>query len=139
MQNTTALLFIFLFSSQRIFHGFINTFYVISLHSFHQYVWTWEGGGLVSVNHCTTWGSVPCLWHLGHSGEESLMLLDTLLCDNSLEPIVCPSICSFVCLLVNPFIRQNYLWAPKGPFRCSRRLKPSVGARKKPPVGGLNF
>ena len=28
---------------------------------------------------------------------------------------------------------------PEGPHRCSRRLQPSAGARKKPPVGGLNF
>merc|ERR1712071_346336 len=30
-------------------------------------------------------------------------------------------------------------WGPKGPIICSRRLQPSAGARKKPPVGGLNF
>ena len=28
---------------------------------------------------------------------------------------------------------------PKGSTVCSRRLQPSAGARKKPPVGGLNF
>ena len=27
----------------------------------------------------------------------------------------------------------------KGPFYCSLRFQPSAGARKKPPVGGLNF
>ena len=30
-------------------------------------------------------------------------------------------------------------WGLKGPIVCSRRLQPSAEARKKPPVGGLNF
>ena len=31
------------------------------------------------------------------------------------------------------------LLGPKGPIVSSRRLQPSAEARKKPPVGGLNF
>ena len=31
------------------------------------------------------------------------------------------------------------IWEKVGPTVCSRRLQPSAGARKKPPVGGLNF
>ena len=43
---------------------------------------------------------------------------------NSLKPVVRPS--------VSPSIRQNHLWAQMA-------LQPSSEARKKPPVGGLNF
>ena len=43
---------------------------------------------------------------------------------NSLKPVVWA--------FVRPFVRQNHLWA-------RRALQPSAGARKKAPVGGLNF
>ena len=44
------------------------------------------------------------------------------------------SICTSIC----PFFHHIHLWA-EGTFRCSRRLQPSAGVRKKPPVEGLNL
>ena len=34
---------------------------------------------------------------------------------------------------------KGSIFGPKGPHRCSRRLQPSAGARKKPPVGRQFF
>ena len=47
-----------------------------------------------------------------------------LVTSNSLKPVFRPSVC--------PFVRPNHLWA-------QRAFEPSAGAKKKPPVRGLNF
>ena len=51
---------------------------------------------------------------------------------NSLKPVVRPSVRPSVGPSVCPSLRQIHLWV-------RRALQPSAGARKKPPVGGLNF
>ena len=55
--------------------------------------------------------------------------LTKLWLSNSLKPIVRPSVRPSV----RSSVRQNHLWA-----RRPKALR-SAGARKKPPVGGLNF
>ena len=59
----------------------------------------------------------------------TLILAEFNWSSNSLKPIVCPSVRSS---------GKITCWS-KGPFWCSRRLQPSAGAKKKPPVGWLNF
>ena len=50
---------------------------------------------------------------------------------NSLKPVVRPSFRSSIHW-------ANHIWAQR-PYSCRQRFQPSAGARKKPPVGRLNF
>ena len=52
---------------------------------------------------------------------------------NSLKPVVRPSVCPSVRLSVCPSVRL--FLCPSGKITFG----PSTGARKKPPIGGLNF